>query len=75
MNKTDILIGGGGLAGLALAIALRQGLGGYFSVTIADPAIEKPSRDARASAIAAACSRRWMCGRASKRARSRSSIW
>ena len=26
-QRTDVLIGGGGFAGLALAIALRQGLG------------------------------------------------
>lgn len=57
MKKTDILIGGGGLAGLALAIALRQGLGSAFAVTIADPAFGLPSRDARASAIAAAARR------------------
>jgi 2-octaprenyl-6-methoxyphenol hydroxylase len=57
MRKTDILIGGGGLAGLALAIALRQGLGKGFRVMVADPTIERPSRDARAYALAAAARR------------------
>lgn len=57
MKKTEILIGGGGLAGLALAIALRQRLGSAFAVTVADPAFGRPSRDARASAIAAAARR------------------
>jgi len=57
MRKTDILIGGGGLAGFALAIALRQSLGGGFGVVVADPALGRPSRDARASAIAAAARR------------------
>ena len=57
MSKTNILIGGGGLAGLAFAIALRQGLGQGFGVTVADPTLGRPSRDARASAIAAAARR------------------
>ncbi len=53
-----MLIGGGGFAGLALAIALRQGLGDTFRVTVADPALGKShSGDARASAIAAAARR------------------
>ena len=54
MKKTDVLIGGGGLAGLALAIALRQGLGRGLGIAVADPALERPTRDARAYAIAAA---------------------
>lgn len=57
MNRVDILIGGGGLAGLSLAIALKQGLGESFSVTVADPMLERASGDARASAIAAAARR------------------
>jgi 2-octaprenyl-6-methoxyphenol hydroxylase len=56
--RTDVLIGGGGFAGLALAIALRQGLGDPFKVTVADPAFGKSHKgDARASAIAAAARR------------------
>ena len=34
-----MLIAGGGFAGLALAIALRQGLGDSFTVAVADPAL------------------------------------
>ena len=52
------MIGGGGFAGLSLAIALRQGLGDAFSVAVADPALGKThSDDARTSAIAAAARR------------------
>jgi 2-octaprenyl-6-methoxyphenol hydroxylase len=57
-KRTDILIGGAGFAGLALAIALRQGLGDSFAVTVADPALgNSHAGDARASAIAAAARR------------------
>jgi 2-octaprenyl-6-methoxyphenol hydroxylase len=61
-ERADVLIGGGGFAGLALAIALRQGLDDSFKVTIADPALGKShsgshAADARASAIAAAARR------------------
>lgn len=53
-----IVIAGGAFAGLALALALRQGLGASFPVTVADPALgTRPSRDPRASAIVAACRR------------------
>jgi 2-octaprenyl-6-methoxyphenol hydroxylase len=56
-ERTDVLIGGAGVAGLALAVALRQGLGDGFSVTVADPALDKSPNDPRASAIVAAAQR------------------
>jgi 2-octaprenyl-6-methoxyphenol hydroxylase len=57
-ERRDVVIGGAGFAGLALAIALRQGLGEAFSVTVADPALgHTKSKDPRASAIAAAARR------------------
>ena len=56
-QKVDVLIGGAGFAGLALAIALRQSLAPSFSVTVADPALAGPAKDGRASAIVAAARR------------------
>jgi 2-octaprenyl-6-methoxyphenol hydroxylase len=54
----SIVIGGGAFAGLALALALRQGLGPEVPVIVADPALAmRPSRDPRATAIVAACRR------------------
>src|SRR5580658_82897 len=63
-NRVDVLIAGGGFAGLTLAIALRQALGPSFSVAVADPALgrsrvlgESFAGDERASAIVAAVRR------------------
>ena len=54
----DVVIAGGGFAGLALAIALREGLGPTFSVVVADPMLGKShADDERASAIVAAARR------------------
>lgn len=54
--QRSIVICGGAFAGLALALALRQGLGPDIAVVVADPALAvRPSRDPRASAIVAAC--------------------
>jgi 2-octaprenyl-6-methoxyphenol hydroxylase len=56
--RRGIVIGGGAFAGLALALALRQGLGPDLAITVADPALgTQPSRDPRATAIVAACRR------------------
>ncbi len=56
--QRSIIIGGGGFAGMALALALRQGLGNDIPIVIADPALaSRPSRDPRATAIVAACRR------------------
>jgi 2-octaprenyl-6-methoxyphenol hydroxylase len=56
-NRSDVLIGGGSFAGLALAIALKQALGPTYRVTVADPALGQAADDARASAIVAAARR------------------
>jgi len=55
--RTDVVIAGGGLAGLSLAIALKLGLGPAFSVVVADPMLGAQAEDLRASAIAAAARR------------------
>ena len=56
--QRSIVICGGAFAGLALALALRQGLGADVPVIVADPALAtRPSRDPRATAIVAACRR------------------
>src|SRR3984885_8312840 len=56
--QRSIVIGGGAFAGLALALALRQGLGADIPVFVADPALAmRPSHALRATAIVAACRR------------------
>ncbi|MET7245084.1 FAD-dependent monooxygenase [Methylobacterium sp. EM32] len=55
----EIVVAGGGLPGLALALALRQALGEAVQVTVCDPAFGRPDapRDLRAYAVAAAARR------------------
>lgn len=56
-RRVDVVIAGAGLAGLSLALALRQALGPTFGVVVADPALEPPAtavaEDPRAYAMAA----------------------
>ncbi len=50
-----IVIAGGGVAGLTLAVALKQALGESFRIIVADPALDRPAgSDSRAYAVAAA---------------------
>ncbi len=57
--QTDILIAGGGTAGLALALALKQARGSSLGVALHDPALAQESGrpDTRAYAIAAGARR------------------
>src|SRR6201985_3504298 len=58
MAQRSIVIGGGAFAGLALALALRQGPGPETPIWVADPARGvRRSRDPPATAIVAACRR------------------
>ena len=56
-ERVDVLIGGGGIVGLTLAVALREALGEAFLVAVADPALARPVVEGRATAIVAAARR------------------
>ena len=57
-RRADLVIAGGGFAGLGLAVALKAELGRGFDVVVVDPVLGgAASRDARASAIAAGARR------------------
>ena len=80
-RKTDLRDrAAAGFAGLALAIALRQGLGESFAVTVADPGAgatrnRRTRAPRRSRPPRGGCSRRSGLGRGRRRARSRSSTW
>ena len=53
-HRVDVAVVGGGVTGIALALALKTALGGRLRVALADPALARPVReDGRAFAIAA----------------------
>ncbi len=57
-TQPRIVIAGGGLAGLSLALALKQALSGGIDVVMCDPALQRdPHGDKRSYAIAAAARR------------------
>jgi 2-octaprenyl-6-methoxyphenol hydroxylase len=57
MLRTDIMIAGGGVAGLGLALALKRAGGQALSVAVHDPAFAREGVDRRAFAIAAGARR------------------
>lgn len=52
-----MVISGGGIAGLSLALAVRQSLGRDLGIVVADPGLARPADEPRAYAISAASSR------------------
>ncbi len=56
-RRADVLIGGAGIVGLALAVTLRHSLGPSFAVSVADPALARAAGDGRATAIVASARR------------------
>jgi 2-octaprenyl-6-methoxyphenol hydroxylase len=58
VDEADILIAGGGLAGLSLGVALKSALGADVAVVVADPSFARAAvDDGRAAAFAAAACR------------------
>jgi 2-octaprenyl-6-methoxyphenol hydroxylase len=58
MERAEVVIAGGGIAGLSLAAALARALGPSFAVVLCDPALARePATDERVSAIAAGARR------------------
>ena len=53
----QVLVAGGGIAGLGLALALRRALGDRIAVTLCDPALARGSSEARAYAVSAGARR------------------
>lgn len=57
-GANHVVVAGAGVAGLALGLALKQGLGPAIDVTVCDPGLKRdPSGDPRASAVAAGARR------------------
>ncbi|MGL5137656.1 MAG: FAD-dependent monooxygenase, partial [Beijerinckiaceae bacterium] len=57
-TNRDIVIAGGGVAGLALALALKQAAGRHLSIALHDPAFARPAGgDTRAFAMSAGARR------------------
>ncbi|MDR6874724.1 2-octaprenyl-6-methoxyphenol hydroxylase [Bosea sp. BE125] len=55
LARNRIVIAGGGIAGLSLALALKQAFGAGFEIVLADPSLSlAPRADSRAYAVAAA---------------------
>jgi 2-octaprenyl-6-methoxyphenol hydroxylase len=56
-RERRIVVAGGGIPGLALALALRRALGPRLALVVCDPALAAPPRDGRAYAVAAGARR------------------
>jgi 2-octaprenyl-6-methoxyphenol hydroxylase len=57
MQRTDIIIAGGGVAGLGLALALKRAGGAALSLAVHDPGFARNGADRRAFAVAAGARR------------------
>jgi 2-octaprenyl-6-methoxyphenol hydroxylase len=56
-HRQAVVISGGGIPGLSLALAIRQALGRGLDIILADPGLTRPTEEGRAYAISAASAR------------------